>query len=81
MSFTNHTNLLFYLDGCNPTVYRVLDDVQRSPTFHPGDQDDLLCDDLLPPGWYRLMAQGNGLKLIKVDLKITAITTVHIALS
>ena len=44
------------VDGCDRAVYRVLDDWRRSPRSVAAVDEDLLCDDLLPPGWYRLMA-------------------------
>ena len=52
---------VFYVDGCDRSIYRVLDDPQRSPNYHipPDSTDNLLCDDLLPPGWYRLMEKGR----------------------
>ena len=51
----------FLSDGCDPRVYRVLDDPRRSVLFsHHSVTDDasLLCDDLLPFGWYRFLAYG-----------------------
>ena len=83
-------------DGCNPLVYRVLDDHRRSVHYRPasdspepayasamassanrydlvGDYDEdeaidisfaqksqqeLLCDDVLPSGWYRFLSYG-----------------------
>lgn len=48
-----------FTDGCDPKVYRVLDDPRRSVLHRvaPGG-GGILCDDLLPFGWYRFMAYG-----------------------
>ena len=45
-------------DGCSAAVYRVLDDARRNVLY--SDDEDLLCDDLLPPGWYRFMEAGRS---------------------
>jgi hypothetical protein len=45
---------VFSPDGCSPLVYRVLEDPRRSPLASLAPGQDPLCDDLLPPGWYRL---------------------------
>ena len=47
-------------DGCNPNVYRVLDDSRRHVLYSLNSQEDPLCDDLLPPGWYRFMENGSS---------------------
>ncbi len=78
---------LIFSDGCNPLVYRVLDDHRRSVLYKPSLQHnsasmaasayntdldhnsedntvsivqdtELLCDDVLPFGWYRFLAYG-----------------------
>ena len=54
---------LFSADGCDPMVYRVLDDHRRSVNYNMNDDGggsdtDLLCDDVLPFGWYRFLAYG-----------------------
>jgi hypothetical protein len=52
----------FVSDGCDPLVYRVLDDDRRSIFFSISSSDpandDLLCDDVLPFGWYRFLSYG-----------------------
>ena len=64
--------LASFPDGCDPVVYRVLDDHRRSVNYriddgyssHPagnrggGEDGDYLCDDVLPFGWYRFLAYG-----------------------
>ena len=94
--------LLFeFSDGCNPLIYRVLDDHRRSILYRPSPteengngnsaatasslasnannrynvddtdydedaaldiafvpQNELLCDDVLPYGWYRFLTYG-----------------------
>ena len=83
-------------DGCNPLIYRVLDDHRRSILYRPSPtedleksassvasnanhrydlvdsdydedealdisfvpQNELLCDDVLPFGWYRFLTYG-----------------------
>ena len=43
-------------------MYRVLDDHRRSVNYNMNDDGgsdtDLLCDDVLPFGWYRFLAYG-----------------------
>ena len=39
-------------------MYRVLDDVRRSWLHQMKSEEEPLCDDLLPPGWYRFMENG-----------------------
>ena len=41
----------FLQDGCDPRVYWVLEDKQRSPKISLDPKQQPLCDDLLPPGW------------------------------
>ena len=41
----------FIQDGCDPRVYWVLEDKQRSPKISLDPKQQPLCDDLLPPGW------------------------------
>jgi hypothetical protein len=48
---------MIFPDGCDPLVHR------RSVNYETvgnadDDVDNLLCDDLLPFGWYRFMAYG-----------------------
>ena len=92
--------LIEFSDGCNPLIYRVLDDHRRSILYRPSPteengngnsaatasslasnannryvvdtdydedaaldisfvpQDELLCDDVLPYGWYRFLTYG-----------------------
>jgi hypothetical protein len=56
--------VLFFSDGCDPLVYRVLDDHRRSVMYSAPASlessyiEDLLCDDVLPFGWYRFLAYG-----------------------
>ena len=53
------------LDGCSPEVYRVLEDDRRAVThrLEAGGGEAALCDDLLPPGWYRFMSGGRSLEM------------------
>ena len=52
-------------DGCSPSVYRVLDDTRRNVLSVLGEDEEPLCDDLLPPqgGWFRLMEAGVPARL------------------
>ena len=68
-SFLQNVNifsLYFVPDGCDPLVYRVLDDHRRSVQYKNANSDGgdsgLLCDDLLPFGWYRFLAYGMYVK-------------------
>ena len=49
-------------DGCDPLVYRVLDDPRRSVLYNINDGgtngEGLICDDMLPFGWYRFLSYG-----------------------
>eukprot|EP00095_Tigriopus_kingsejongensis_P007453 maker-scaffold574_size133225-snap-gene-0.17 protein:Tk07453 transcript:maker-scaffold574_size133225-snap-gene-0.17-mRNA-1 annotation:"thrombospondin" len=45
-------------DGCDPRVYRVLDDHRRSTKYLKSSFESALCDDLLPYGWYRFLSYG-----------------------
>ena len=47
-------------DGCSAGVYRVLDDVRRSSVYSLSAGEEPLCDDMLPPGWYRFMQSGQS---------------------
>ena len=47
-------------DGCSASVYRVLDDVRRSSRYSLSGGEEPLCDDMLPPGWYRFMQSGQS---------------------
>lgn len=74
----SNSKCLFVSDGCNPLVYRVLDDPRRSVSYQLensndhtnwiSDQintDETICDDLLPFGWYRIMDYGMWVQLLK----------------
>ena len=54
-----------HLKGCSPEVYRVLEDDRRAVThrLQAGGGEAALCDDLLPPGWYRFMSGGRSLEM------------------
>ena len=49
-------------DGCSPSVYRVLDDQRRNILSVLEEDEDPLCDDLLPPqgGWFRFLSAPGG---------------------